>query len=426
MPFLDSLDIANRALQHCGSPQIIDINEDSKANQEVAFAYDKLRRAELRRNVWRFAIRNVALRPVATTTLLLNPPTYSAAATYLPGAIVQDTNGIYWISLKPDNTNNTPGGGNEYWDAYFGPLAVSLWDSGTTYSSGELVYMAGATNGSYQVYMSLKSGNSDAPNVANAWTSTTTYYADQVVSYGGYYWRSLLPFNVGTTPADGATAYDATATYSSGQSVTASDNFIYTSSTNGNIGNDPTTDAGVHWTNTNVANAWSRSPTITPSATSWRTIRGNALRALSILYPIGSGPLGDVATNNIYRLPAGYLRRAPKDPKAGATSYLGAPSGLPYDDWKFENDYLVTSESGVIILRFVADVSIVRQFDDMFCEGLGCRIGVEICESLTQSTSKIQTIASAYKQFMGEARMANAIEIGTEEPPEDDYVSCRA
>src|SRR5690348_10873750 len=107
MPFIDSLDIANRAIQHVGGVQISAPDEDSKNNTEVAFTYDKVRRAELRRNVWRFSIRKAALRPIETTTLLLKAPAYSASATYLPGAIVQDTNGQYWISLKPDNINNS-------------------------------------------------------------------------------------------------------------------------------------------------------------------------------------------------------------------------------------------------------------------------------------------------------------------------------
>lgn len=426
MPYIDSMDIANRALQMCGEPQIISPTEDSKRNIEASFTYDKVRRAELRRNVWRFAIRKAALRPIGTSTLLLNAPLYDASATYLIGAIVQDTNGQYWISLKPANANNSPGGNNEYWDAYFGPLTVSLYDSGTDYMAGELVYMAGAVAGSYQVYMSLVGANADAPNVADAWDIATVYYSDQVVSYGGSQWRSLLPYNVGTTPADGPLDYDATATYTTAQTVTASDNFIYSSVGSGNIGNDPTTDGGVHWTNTGVANAWSRSPTLTVSATKWLPVGPLGLRALSLVYPVGSGPIDDVSTRNVYRLPAGYLREAPQNPKAGASSDKGAPTGLPYNDWTFEGNYLVTSDDGVIVFRFVADVTKVSDMDDMFCEGLACRVATGICPSLTQSDGKLQTIATEYKLFMGEARAVNAVETGAEEPPLDDYIACRA
>jgi hypothetical protein len=107
-------------------------------------------------------------------------------------------------------------------------------------------------------------------------------------------------------------------------------------------------------------------------------------------------------------------------------SYLGSPSGLPYDDWIFEGDFITTTDSPVIILRFVADIQDVSLMDPMFCEGLGARIGLEICEPLTQSDSKLGTISQIYKTFMGEARAINGIETGTVEPPLDDYISCRS
>jgi hypothetical protein len=63
--------------------------------------------------------------------------------------------------------------------------------------------------------------------------------------------------------------------------------------------------------------------------------------------------------------------------------------------------------------------------DDMFCEGLGARIGLAVCEPLTQSTAKTNTIAQEYQKFMSEARAVNGIETGAVEPPLDDYIACR-
>lgn len=423
MPFLDSLDIANRALQHCGAEKILSVTEDSKNNKEVSFAYDKVRRAELRRNVWRFAVRKAVLRAIDTTTMLIAPAVWNSTTIYLPGAIVKDVNGQLWISSEPENVNNSPGD-TGVWDMYCGPMTADLFDATTSYSAGELVYKAGADPASYAVYMSLQNGNSDDPSVATAWVSTTTYLANDVVSYGGYNWRSLIPFNTGVTPASGPAAFDPTATYSSGQTVTGSDNFIYSSVGNGNVGNDPVTDGGVHWTNTHLPNAWSRSQTLASASVKWRAIAA-AIKNLVFLYPIGAGPSSDATSRNVFRLPAGYLKEAPQDPKAGSNSYLGAPSGLPYDDWQLEGDYLISSDGGPIVFRFVYDVTKVAAMDDMFCEGLACRIAAAICEPVTQSNAKLQTIASEYKLVMGEARTVNAIENGAVEPPEDDYVTCR-
>lgn len=424
MPFLDSLDVANRALQHCGAGMITSVTEDSKRNRQVAFAYDKVRRAELQRNTWRFAIKKTVLRAIDTTTMRLVPSLYDATKTYLPGAVVKDINGQYWVSNTPENINNTPGD-TAVWDMYFGPLAVSLYSSTQAYFSGELVYKLSATAGAYQVYMSLQNANSDDPGTATAWDATVTYKQDDVVSQSGSQWRSLLPVNLNITPADGPAAFDAGATYSTAQTVTASDNFIYSSVGSGNVGHDPTTDGGVHWTNTNVANGWSRSPTLTPSSIKWLPLVAT-LANLTFIYPIASGPSSQTTTRNVYRLPAGYLSTAPQFAKAGAVSYLGAPSGLAYTDWEYDGDYIVSADVGPIVLRFVADIVKVTAMDDMFCEGLACRVAEAVCEPLTQSSAKLASIASEYTKFMGEARTKNAIEEGWEDPPVDDYIACRA
>lgn len=423
MPYLDSLDIANRAQQHIGGQHIDSVTEDTKRNFEAAFAYDKLRRAELRRNIWRFAVRKAPLRAIDTNTKLLVPDAYDATKTYLPGAVVSDSNGMNWISQTPNNINNTPGD-TEVWDIYFGPMSVSAYDANTSYYAGELVYKAGSTAGSYSVYLSLQNDNSDVPSTATDYDATVTYGLNDVVAYSGSQWRSLLPINLGITPADGPLDYDSGATYSTGNTVTGSDHFIYQSVGSGNTGHDPVTDGGVHWTNTGVANAWSRSPTISTSSIKWRVLDAT-LSELDFIYPIGSGPLSQSTTKNVFRLPSGYIRVAPQAPKQGYFSVLGAPAGLPANDWEFESDFLITTESQVIIFRFVADVVRVTAMDDMFCEGLACRMALALCEPNTQSSEKFQRIAAEYKQFMGDARSVNSIESGAEELPLDDFIACR-
>lgn len=424
MPYLDSRDIANRALQHVGGSHIGDVNEDSKNNTETAFSYDKVRRAELRRNVWRFAIRKAVLRAVDLDTMILAPQLYDADATYLPGAIVSDANGLLWSSVWPDNRNNTPGV-TDAWEQYFGPLTLTPWNASTGYYAGELVYKASSPAGSFKVFMSLLNGNTDTPDVADAYSSTTIYHRNAVVSSGGSRWRSRIEVNLGITPADGPLDYDNTSVYSTGQTVTGQDNFIYTSAIDDNAGNDPVVDDGTHWTPTNVANAWSRSPEPDVSASSWRNIAAE-IKNLIFAYPIGSGPSSQSATKNVFRLPAGFLREAPQSPKSGSSSFVGAPSNSIYADWEYAGDFIVTDEGGPLIYRFVADITDVSEMDDMYCEGLAARIAAAICEPITQSGAKLQTIASIYKYFMSEARTVNAIEQGPVEPPLDDYISCRS
>lgn len=251
MDFLTPVDIANRALQHCGA-RLIDatqgFTEDSKNATETAFAYGKLRRAELRRNVWRFATRKAVIRPIATTTMLLTPSLWVESTTYFLGSIVSDETGVAWISRIPNNLGWQPQNSLN-WEPYFGPLTVSLYDSGESYNSGELVYTA-AGDGTNRVFFSLQSGNEDNPATATAWSATDTYQKDTIVTYLTVPYLSLIDLNTNQQPDLAPALWSAGTAYGIGDPVGASDGVIYTSVTAGNTGNDPVADDGTNWTNT--------------------------------------------------------------------------------------------------------------------------------------------------------------------------------
>lgn len=516
--FQNPVDIANRACQHCGVNRIADFTEDSPQAAECAFAYDKVRRAELRRNVWRFAIRRAAVRAVTTGTMLLDPELWASTTTYGYGAIVEDTAGSAWQSAAQDNLNNAPGN-SPAWELYCGPLTVQPYDTTgqTGYFAGELVYESPG-DGTYSVYLSLASQNSQDPRVPTGWLSTiqypndaivlfyaawaagTTYAAGAAVSYSGltyvslsagnigntpsssptrwiaasltlapgYYdstvayaigqfvtylgtnyvcivastgnlptntafWAaqaagtfyvSLIDFNLNNSPASAPTLWSSVTTYAAGNTVGGSNGLIYSSVVSSNIGNDPVLDNGTNWTSTGVLNPWTTVNNFGTANQTWLQL-SIALTDLTLIYPIGSGPATQTTTRNVFRLPANFLREAPQDPKAGSSSLFGAPSGLMYTDWELQGNYIVSSEVWPIALRFVADVTDVTTFDDMFCEGLAARLGMEVVERLTQSTAKLSAIATFYKQFMTEARVVNGIETGATEPPVDDYLACR-
>jgi hypothetical protein len=325
--FQTSIDIANRALQHCGvGKRITAFTDDSKAASAVSFCYDKLREAELRRNNWIFSIRKAALRPVSTTTKLLSPAAWASGTTYAAGAVVL-SGGQLWESTAAGNLAQTPGLDASAWEIYAGPMAINVpVVSGlvldTSYFSGELV-LGNGSNDTTTVYRSLTNQNDDIPPTAN--------------------WLSL----------------------------------------------------------------------------------GAVSAVLSILYPVGAGPSNQSDTRNVFLKPNGFLRAAPQDPKQGNISFLGAPGGNSPDDWAFEDDFIVSANTEVFVFRFTRSVTKVPTFDPMFCEGLAARIGLEICEELTQSAEKLQTIGSQYKLFMNEAREVNGIEVGPVESPEDDWIVCR-
>ncbi len=316
------------------------------------------------------------------------------------------------------------------WEPYFGPLTVSLYDSAQSYFAGELVYTT-AGDGTYRVFASLQTGNQDNPATATAWAATTTYNTSQVVTYLSVAYKSLIDLNTNHIPSVSPAAWSAATTYSLGQTVCGTDGIIYSSIAGGNINHNPVSTGGAFWTNTGVLCPWTTVIGGGTGSLKWLQIGGAefssgvGLTTLNITYPLGSGPASQNDTRNVYRQPAGFLREAPQDPKTGSTSWFGAPTNSIYSDWIFESDYIVTAGSDVVVLRFVADVQDVSKMKSMFCEGLAASIAMVVCEPLTQSNSKLGAITAAYNKAMGEARLVNAIEAGTEEPPLDDWLACR-
>lgn len=545
--FNTAVDICNVGLQKIGARQIdptLGFSEDSVAATECFSVYGKIRRTELRRNVWRFATRRSVLRPLDQNTLLLKPTLWQSGVTYFPGSIVTDQFGTAWVSNTTDNTGQP--GVDVSWDFYNGTLAVALYNSvvvpGSSFTPngaiptvitnpivpplayfvGELVYLT-AGDGTYKVYLSRVNSNTDNPGAPTLWQNNQTYVKDDVVTFfpnwssgttytvgqgvtftdGNTYtsltngnvnhppsssavfwqlfpqpiveWNPKQVYNVGNiidfagtlyqsltnghvgpvTPAnDGnwilvslgvsymslvdlninqepdlntAALWSPLITYAIGNQVRGSDGLLYTSLANANLNHDPTF-SPAFWSTTGKSVQWNSSFVGGTGSNKWRLVTspsGVALQSFNLTNPIGVGPTVQTQTHNLFRLPANYLREAPQDPKAGSTNFLGAPSGLAYNDWEYEGNFLVSRESRPIVYRFVADVSYVPDMDDMFCHGLGYRIAYETCERITQSTEKKSAALQAYTHFMTEARMVNGIETGPTEPAEDDYITCR-
>lgn len=428
--FQTPTDIGNRAAQHCGAEMmdpVLGFDEKSKVARQVGFVYGKLRRAELERNVWTFAIRKAPLRAVDANTMLLVPTVWSPLAGYFAGSLVSDINGTIWISRIQNNRNNEPQTSGT-WDLYYGPMTVTKFDPVQSYFAGELVYTA-AGDGTNLVYLSMQNGNQDIPTTFTPWAATSTYNFTQAVTYLSVSYVSLINLNTNNIP-NLIPLFDIGTTYGAGAKVGAVDGIVYQSVGAGNIGNEPTADGGVHWTNTGVLTPWQPGGS---TSLKWQQVgglgspQGVGLTPFIPVYPVGAGPSSQAQTKNVYVLPANYLREAPQDPKAGSMSWLGAPTGGLYSDWEFENNFITTgSGTGLIIFRFVADIQNVPTMKTMFCEGLAARIAIEVCEALTQSTAKLGAITAAYNKSIGDARTANAIEAGSEEPPLDDWISCRA
>lgn len=384
MSNLTETEIANRALQRVGAQRIGKLDntktlwtEDSKNADEIRACYHMLRRAELRRNCWRFSIRRVALRPMGTNSKIVTFGAWASGTTYALNDVVLGSDGLIYQSKTSSNVGHDPTGPDyTNWGLYFGSVVasefVTTWGSGFTYALGD--HSVGSDG---VVYVSLAAGNLNHNPVGD----------------GGVHWAVAA----NQTPADTTEATDTS--FYAGELVFIGGT-VYCSKINSNTDTPPTS----NWMTFTTA----------PSAV-----------VANFVYPIGAGPYSDTTTRNVYQLPNGFLREAPQMPKAGSTHPLGAPSALGYKDWEYNDNYIVTLDTGVTVFRFSADIADATQFDPMFAEGFASRIAFEICEPLTQSTAKLQAIASEYKQFMTEARAVNGIEQGPTEAPEDNYVSDR-
>lgn len=375
--FQTPTDIANRVLNHLGADHSIDdlLTDISKNQRLILSVFTKLRQAELQRNYWKFAIKHTVIRPISTTTMQWTPPVWDAATTYRIGQVVSYDEGYgsrLWVNLTPASLNIKPSSSATNWDVYCGCLNVDVYDSTASYYAGDVVYEDDG-NGNFTLYTSLLNVTTDDPATTEAWSATTTYYKDQIVSYLSVNYIALVDATLGDTPNTSPSQWAVTALTGSLQ--------------------------------------WVK--------------QAGTLAQLAILYPIGSGPTDQPTTRNVYPLPYGYLRKAPQDPKAGIQSIYGAPTNRAQDDWIIEGNYLTTMDSQPINFRHVTDMCIVPLMNAMFCEGMACRIAVELCEPITQSTEKIRVVGSSYGTFMREARLVNGIENETVEPAEDDWITTR-
>lgn len=96
-----------------------------------------------------------------------------------------------------------------------------------------------------------------------------------------------------------------------------------------------------------------------------------------------------------------------------------------FRDYQIEGSVIVSDRSGSLQLRYVADITDTTLFDSMFVEALACKMAIELCEPITQSNTKKQTLLAEYRYAIAEARRTNAIERRPQEVPDDPWVTAR-
>lgn len=389
MTYQNPTDIGNRALQLLGLPHIGSFGDLSLGAVEVSLAYDKIREAELQRNMWTFSTRRCILRPLSTSSAAITFPAYNAATTYHGGAVVT-YNGLLWYSLIDNNIGNTPGTfpatGPLKWDYYFGTTVAQPWDEGQAagtsqnvgYSSGEIVYKTPG-DGTYTIYRSVVQNNTNQPDAVDLWTSNIMYNSGDVVKFNGTNYQALVGLNIGHEPDTSATQWTTTVT----------------------------------------------NPTVSRS---WISLGTTGLSTLPIIYPLTTGPVESTLTRNAFPKPANYLKSCPPAPKEGQITWLGGPSGVEELDLDFEGDYIVSDTVNPMMVRFVANITDVTKFHPMFNEGLAAAVALACAPSLRDKDGNaIGTTRArrAYTDAIKDARTQNAIEMGPITLPDDEWISVR-
>lgn len=99
---------------------------------------------------------------------------------------------------------------------------------------------------------------------------------------------------------------------------------------------------------------------------------------------------------------------------------------LPRDadlDWVLEGRKILTNNGdGVLNLRYISDVTDVTQWDAAFYDMVAVAMSIDMCEALTNSTRKKESLDREYREAVIEAKSANAFEQMSADPPDDTFV----
>jgi hypothetical protein len=118
---------------------------------------------------------------------------------------------------------------------------------------------------------------------------------------------------------------------------------------------------------------------------------------------------------NSFPLPSDYVRLLPND------------EGYNYNslDWQIEAGNIITDDSAPLNVRYIYDLTDPNLMDALFREALSARMALEMCEEITQSNQKKESLRQDYKDAIREARRVNAILKIAEKPPEDEWITVR-
>lgn len=123
-----------------------------------------------------------------------------------------------------------------------------------------------------------------------------------------------------------------------------------------------------------------------------------------------------------FALPSDYLRALMVGqfwPGLDLTDYRTGPGG---QDWAIESGYILYNASGPLRLRYISRVEDTALWDSAFVEAFACKLAVETCEAITQSSEKRKMADGEYQVAIQAAKRAGAIELPPQQIADDTWM----
>lgn len=129
----------------------------------------------------------------------------------------------------------------------------------------------------------------------------------------------------------------------------------------------------------------------------------------ALQYQFPSDCLRMVQINDIWVIPS-------------AADFVGGPDSEPYT---IEGRHILTDWSAPLKVRYVRRVTNPGEFDACFVEAFAYDLANEICEAITQSSTKKEALMLGRKNEISEAIRANSIELPPQVIADDSWLAAR-
>lgn len=124
----------------------------------------------------------------------------------------------------------------------------------------------------------------------------------------------------------------------------------------------------------------------------------------------------DFGKQNRFPLPADFIRLCHSDPFYNDN----------FQDWVIENGYIYTDYSGPLDVRYVSYVTDTNKMTSLFCEAFSADMAFEMCEEITQSNTKKESLERDKIAALREAKKSNGMQKPASDMPDDSWVTARS